>query len=251
MKKTIRIIAFLTALIITVSALSSCFFEPNSNEGSGTQNKLTEVTVTLINSKSSEDIIAKLNQQLVITPPTKTGCYFTGYYDNDNGGTCYINEKGTSNSVWQKDFPSTLYAQWESISGMTYHSEVGCEDDPLNFGFYDAGYVFELPANFQNAIKGNLSETLKITAHFKAKEVVGFITSYADLDVKLRDGSGKGGTTFAKQTIRPGKEYTSYNLEFTTTAEAFKKGDVYLIFDLGYANTDLYIKDISITVSFV
>ena len=50
-----------------------------------------------------------------ITPPTRTGYIFMGYYDTSNatGGTKYYNADGTSAHTWDKTGNQTLYARWE------------------------------------------------------------------------------------------------------------------------------------------
>lgn len=48
-----------------------------------------------------------------ITPPTRTGYDFGGYYSEANGGgTQYYNADGTSAHVWDVAADSTLYAKW-------------------------------------------------------------------------------------------------------------------------------------------
>ncbi|MBR2828012.1 MAG: InlB B-repeat-containing protein, partial [Bacilli bacterium] len=53
----------------------------------------------------------------VITPPTKKGYTFLGYYTGENGeGTQYIKADGTSNHVWDLTTGTTLYAKWLVIT---------------------------------------------------------------------------------------------------------------------------------------
>ena len=47
-----------------------------------------------------------------ITPPTKTGYSFAGYFDATSGGKKYYNADGTSANTWDKASDTTLYAQW-------------------------------------------------------------------------------------------------------------------------------------------
>ena len=47
-----------------------------------------------------------------ITPPTKAGKIFNGYFDASSGGTKYYNADGTSAKNWDKTGAQTLYAQW-------------------------------------------------------------------------------------------------------------------------------------------
>ena len=47
-----------------------------------------------------------------ITPPTRTGYTFNGYFDATSGGTKYYNANGSSAKNWNKTSNTTLYAQW-------------------------------------------------------------------------------------------------------------------------------------------
>ena len=47
-----------------------------------------------------------------ITPPIKSGYYFTGYYTSSTGGTKYYNANGTSAKNCDFSNTTTLYAQW-------------------------------------------------------------------------------------------------------------------------------------------
>lgn len=52
-----------------------------------------------------------------ITPPTKYGYQFLGYYGNSSGGNQYYKSDGTSYQNWNRDYAAvTLYAQWRDNS---------------------------------------------------------------------------------------------------------------------------------------
>ena len=67
-----------------------------------------------------EMITATLNNAMpAVTPPTRKGYTFRGYFDNesysqtsDNNSTKYYNADGTSARKWDKNYNSTLYAHW-------------------------------------------------------------------------------------------------------------------------------------------
>ena len=67
-----------------------------------------------------EMVTATLNNAMpTVTPPTRTGYTFRGYFDNesysqtsDNNSTKYYNADGTSARKWDKNYNSTLYAHW-------------------------------------------------------------------------------------------------------------------------------------------
>ncbi|MBR5479642.1 MAG: hypothetical protein IKU84_05645, partial [Clostridia bacterium] len=59
-----------------------------------------------------------------ITPPTKAGYIFDGYYDGEGGtGTKYYNADGSGARVWDKSGDVTLYAKW--IEGSTALGKIG------------------------------------------------------------------------------------------------------------------------------
>lgn len=254
MKKIIRLSLVLVLILSLGMQLVSCIgvWDENGGSSGGGPKEPQEktVTVTLVNALGSEDIVATCDKELKVSQPTKSGYYFVGYYDSEVGGTCYIDGLGTSNSVWQESFPKKLYAQWKSISGMSYDSEVDNADKAYEFGFYSKTYFYRLPDEFKSAIRGNLNENMNVTVHFKAKEVPKGISSYAPVTVKLRDGNDEGAITVGKTTLTPPNEYKSYDLNFSVKAGDFSNGIVYVIFDLGYANTSLYLRNISVSVSF-
>ena len=47
-----------------------------------------------------------------VTPPTRTGYTFIGYFDATSGGTKYYDANGSSAKNWDKTSNTTLYAQW-------------------------------------------------------------------------------------------------------------------------------------------
>lgn len=249
MKKKVFLI-MIVVLTMLLTSCSSIFGSNTDNDDSDDSNDVKEITVTLVNALGSKTVVAKCGEELIVSQPTRSGYYFVGYYDSEVGGVNYIDKTGASNSVWQEEYPTTLYAQWNSISGMNYDSEVDNADKAAEFGFYSKSYYYHLPSDFKNAINGNLNETVTVTVHFKAKESPKGIGSYAPVTIKLRDGSDDGAITLAKHTLTPPNEYQSYDLEFSTKAGNFKNGTVYVMFDLGYANTSLYLRNISISIAF-
>lgn len=50
-----------------------------------------------------------------ITPPTKEGHRFLGYFDNTTGGTQYYTSSGTSARTWNKTGNQILYAHWQFV----------------------------------------------------------------------------------------------------------------------------------------
>ena len=69
-------------------------------------------------SSSNNPITVVYGQELpTVTPPSRTGYTFDGYYTEKNGGgTQYYNETGVGVVSWDKSNDTTLYAKWEAIS---------------------------------------------------------------------------------------------------------------------------------------
>ena len=57
--------------------------------------------------------------------PTRSGYSFKGYYSATSGGTQYYKADGTSAKNWDKDYGSTLYAQWIQSSTVTLNKNNG------------------------------------------------------------------------------------------------------------------------------
>lgn len=248
--KTTLTIVLMVTMIFSISGCS-LFYNPTKNDGNNSSNKNNKTTITIYDGDISNEFEVEYGKQAEVTALTKQGYYLLGYYTEPNGGEKYFDLNGKSMQVWQENMPTTFYAHWASISGLTYNSEVDCTDEAESLSFYSTCFYYELPDDFKNAINGNLNKDLNVTVHFKAKEKLsGVLSSYAPVTIRLQDGSGDSASTYAKQKLTPTKEYESYDLNFTVDAGSFKKGVVYVIFDLGYANTNLYLKDISITTRF-
>ena len=87
-----------------------------------------------------------------ITPPTKTGYTFGGYWTQTGGaGTKYINDDGSSAKNWDLTEPTTLYAKW---TANTYTIQRYCQDGTTKMGApisatYDGEWV-TLPIETEN-----------------------------------------------------------------------------------------------------
>ena len=68
-----------------------------------------------------------------LTPPTREGYIFNGYYDARTGGTKYYSANMTSAHTWDKGTDSALYAQWlRTINTVTLYQNVDPNNDTLN-----------------------------------------------------------------------------------------------------------------------
>ena len=75
-----------------------------------------------------------------VTPPTRTGYAFGGYYDASSGGTKYYNTDGTSARNWDKASVATLYARWTATtSTVTLNKNGGTGGTASVTATFDAG----------------------------------------------------------------------------------------------------------------
>ena len=92
------------------------FTMPNKDVEITVDAKPEQYTVTL-NKQSGEGgpssvTVTYAAAMPTITPPTRTGYTFNGYFDATSGGTKYYNANGNSAKNWDKTSNTTLYAQW-------------------------------------------------------------------------------------------------------------------------------------------
>ena len=78
-----------------------------------------------------------------VTPPTKTGFTFKGYYDAESGGTQNYNADGTSAKNWDKEADATLYARW---SRNTYAVTLNANGGTAGTTSVTASYNLAMPA---------------------------------------------------------------------------------------------------------
>lgn len=71
----------------------------------------------------SDGVTATYGSDLAaITPPTKTGYSFAGYYDSETDGKQYYDEEGIGKVKWDIDANITLYARWTLQISCTFPS---------------------------------------------------------------------------------------------------------------------------------
>ena len=89
-----------------------------------------------------------------ITPPTRTGYTFNGYYTATSGGTKYYNSNGSSARNWDKDADTTLYAQWSPKTyTITYKDQGGGNFSGTHASGYPTTHTYASNTNLKNATK--------------------------------------------------------------------------------------------------
>ncbi len=86
----------------------------------------------------TSSIQAVLGQSVpTITPPTRTGYNFVGYFSEQNGkGTQYYSSSGTALAPWGNQYSATLYAHWEGKPyTVVYHPDYSGASASSHTGF--------------------------------------------------------------------------------------------------------------------
>ncbi len=104
--------------------------------------KPEQYTITLNDNGGSDGsgtvTVTYLAAMPTITPPTRTGYTFNGYFDATSGGTKYYNANGSSAKNWDKTSNTTLYAQWTANKYTVTFNENGGTGTMSNQSFeYD------------------------------------------------------------------------------------------------------------------
>ncbi len=218
----------------------------------------TETTITVYNGETPVEFTVKLGQRAEVRAFTKSGYYLTGYFTEKEGGEKYFETNGLSVGKWQEGNPTTFYAQWASIEGLS----VSCTfatDEPLGvFTAFGSAKSVQCKLNnvMQNAVNGNLDKKIKI----KLSARVYYTASGALADTKkdtcsiyIMNSTSSSAEKYGKTKIEvPGNgEYNTYTLNFEVPASCAKNGSFYVTFDRGNVlDGTLYFKDITCSASF-
>lgn len=247
--KIFKSLIAIVLLISTIFSISACtlFYSPSGENGI---NKRENIDIVLHNGNETKTCTVVTKEIATVDLFHKPGYYFKGYFSAETGGEQYFDSKGKSLVEWKKTFPTTLYAQWESIYDMSYKSEEYFTTKALA-GDGATGRTLELPNEFVAAISDNPSAKMKMTIDFKAK----YVSNWDDdpLTLTIQDVSGSSGERIARSSTPLTDNYQSYNFEFTFEAHKLKNGEFYWWMNnnsAGYFVT-FYIKDFSYTLSFV
>ena len=126
----------------TISATKTTFTAATTLYAKWTANTYT-VTFDKQNGTGGNDNVTATYDSAMpsITPPTRTGYAFAGYYDATSDGTQYYTNTGASARTWNKTSNTKLYARWTAV-------------------------IYTVTLNNQNATTAG---TTKIYEHYKIK----------------------------------------------------------------------------------
>lgn len=89
-----------------------------------------------------------------ITPPTRTGYTFNGYFDATSGGTKYYNANGSSAKNWDKTSNTTLYAQWTANQyTITYKDQNNANFSGTHASGYPTTHTYGTATTLKDATK--------------------------------------------------------------------------------------------------
>lgn len=254
--KKLKIVSLLICVLLTLSACSFDFGDNSDSENKPSKPTVDTVTITVIDGDYSFTQELTCGEEANIGSLTKMGYYLTGYFTQEVGGEKYFTTNGDSVSVWQKNFPTTFYAQWDSISNSACYF-TGFVDEPLvaktslawhNSYFYIYTTFHE---KFLNAIQGNLEATLYFTISYRQKLHHADGSGKNTLACYITEDVSGGGETIGKISYTASTEYQDFSFNFSAKARLFQKGTVYFVYVIGSTNgTNSYIKDYNIKISF-
>ena len=192
-----------------------------------------------------------------ITPPTRTGYIFQGYYDTNaaSGGTRYYNADGTSARTWDKTFNMTLYARWTPTYTVylidpkdgtgytvnaTYDSNMPTIIPPTRLGYAFEGYFYSSTtsgetkyynANGASARKWDIANNVTLYAKWAQK----------DYTIRYHANGGYGapepqektyGEDITLSAVRPEKEnafFRGWATSPDSTTVAYRPGDSFAV----------------------
>ncbi len=198
MKKIIGVILFLTILLPTITSCSDIFDSVKPPEYS---------LITIKSGDSEYSAQVEIGKSPHVDLPTKDKHICTGLYSLETGGTQYFDSNGDSTMIWQADFPTTLYARFESIVGQKFTSKILWDEDPNYIKYSGNWFKFNLSNDFINILESNSSLQVKITVYYQLSgksnyEIEAFISSSQSREGTIRGEEFKFNTSnFTERTL--------------------------------------------------
>lgn len=239
-------IIFFLMMFLTLSICSSCNFFNNKNSN-GEDEKSNLLNLKIIDDNFSKDIQINSKELCTIEYNIKPNFYLKGYYDNEIGGIKYFNSIGQLESVWQDNFPTTLYAQWGRLSELRYQDN-GFSEDAVTLEYYSK-MTWTLTPEWINAAKGNLNRSIKVKISFRCKHSNSIITSNR-LMFEIVDKFGQASECFSKKIFQEiTNSYKTYEFECEIPAKAITDG-FFRNYVTTYCSGAISIKDMYVTMEF-
>ncbi len=251
------IIIFVVCAVIVTICLTFTACGLFGDGGALSKNKTSTITVYNESSSSSYDLT--IGKEAHIEPVFKSGYYLTGFFDKASGGTMYFDVSGDSTSVWQKDYPTTFYAQWDEIKNL----------ETMKWdGYYDSDYYLGESKTFpfnvskplsMNAVQGNYDKSIEIMFQIRISTEDAFAKvgndEKNDYKIEFCNKSGDGREAFATKTLSTvGHGWHDFKFTVTCPAKIFK-GDLSMSVCISgrYRNGwyTIYMKEIRMEIRFI
>ena len=222
MRKCVRWMGMMVTLCLLILSVSACGGTEKAGEG------ITESTLTLYNGEESVQYVAQYGREASVSVPQKSGYYFLGYFDAENGGTKYIDGSGRSTKKWEKSDPTALYAQWDSVSNLSREISVfGNEPEQGNAGGQRTATV-QLDEELRAAIQGNATYKLKIEYRVDLKTGDNWDPSPIAMYIKGYDNAGAEKHDVFTLTPVAG-EFSTFEGSAAIPAGDFVDGNLYVV----------------------
>lgn len=243
----LKVIALLVCLTLATALLTGCsgLFGSNNDSDQSEEEQKPTASITVYVDDAQQQFSVPIGEVAKVKTFTKNGYYLKGYYSEKEGGNKYFDASGTSVGLWQEINPTTLYAQWEKLDALEPHK---FDTKMVNQPEGDSSWWLQetLPAEYYNAVQGNLDAAFIIKLEYQVKcsaEEVAFIVYDRTDDAKEK---------FGEDTVQTGgSEYHPYTREIKVNAKAFVNGKVYIYaywIGLGWTNT-IYFKNLTISIA--
>lgn len=235
-------------LVSTIFTFSACFFGGSGNDN-GMFNKTEDVELTLHNDDESKTVTVRTGSTAFVELFHKPGYSFKGYFSKEEGGEQYFDGDGKSLVSWKKEFPTELYAQWESIYDMSFKSGTFYTKEEASYG--GIANIYDLPKEFVKVIENNPSAKMKIIVEFDAKYSSNWNEYPVSVDV--REIPGIDGEILDKESKPLSDQYQSYRFELVFDAHKLINDEFYLFINNNGSRyyVCMYVKNFTYTLAFV
>ena len=214
-------------------------------------NKEKEITVFVDENKYQYTAI--VDKEFSIRPVTKEGYYLKGFYSEKEGGQKYIKADGNSLSVWKDEFPTTLYAQFESINELMFKGDVILDTVQIRDEFSpQKKYVtYNLSEDFNNAILANYNSNIYVSVSFYVKgeaKGMGIANGRDPQSIKILIENGEEDVNFVRVPVS--KERTQQTCIITCPAVKFLDASIMVSFVNDTYMSIIFVDSIEIKYAF-
>lgn len=243
MKKII--VGILVAMaFVFVFGFTGCF----GDGGNSSKNKTVEIVVH--NDSSTKNYTVTLGKTAKIDAVYKNGYYPLGFFTQAEGGDKYFDFAGDSVSIWQEDYPTEFYAQYDSIENFdAIEWDYGSAEKSCKYGYYEPSVSENEQAYY--ALMGNLDKTLEIHLSFRLMMTNSTTSNHY---VRFYNKTGNTQELFAQspQFVTTGKDWHDFEFTLECPAKIFSD-DMKIAIQITSTNDGLstcYAKEFVMSVKF-